>query len=655
MNFRTAPANLRPSPSEPLVLRQPAVRRKATLIGQILMEMGELAPGDMVRAIAMRAREDALFGDILLANQMVSEAGLYRGLARQFNCELADLKAHPPDVRLIEALGAPRCLQLGIVPWKRVGGATLVVTSRPDAFDKIRPELPASFGRVLMVVAPETAIHAALLPLCRGELTRRAETRVDESDSCRGWDTSAMARIAGALLIIIIVGFIAAPRATLLALTGWAIIALMFNTGLKAAAAWANYRAAQPNQTLFQSRRTGRPTLRLPKISILVPLYREREIAGRLVRRLGRLNYPRELLDICLIVEQDDIVTQNALKAADLPFWMRQIMVPRASLKTKPRALNYALDFCKGSIIGVYDAEDAPEPDQLFKVARRFHEAPKEVACLQGVLDFYNSRHNWLSRCFTIEYATWFRVVLPGLERLGFVIPLGGTTIFFRRQALEEIGGWDAHNVTEDADLGIRLARRGYRTELIATLTEEEANCRLWPWVRQRSRWLKGYAITWAVHMRNPARLLAELGPWRFFGVQLLFLGALSQFLLAPFLWSFWALPLGLPHPLQGTLSPTGIYLLTALFFTSEFISLAVGIIALAPSRHRGLWLWVPTLHLYFPLAAIAAYKGIWELFTKPFYWDKTSHGHSDFRDQKSVTTPPTTPRISRPPAPRQA
>ncbi|MFV2002207.1 MAG: glycosyltransferase family 2 protein, partial [Paracoccaceae bacterium] len=305
-------------------------------------------------------------------------------------------------------------------------------------------------------------------------------------------------------------------------------------------------------------------------------------------------------------------------------------VVPRAHLKTKPRALNYALDFCRGSIIGVYDAEDAPEPDQLFKVARRFHDSPPEVACLQGVLDFYNPRANWLSRCFTIEYATWFRVVLPGLEKLGFVIPLGGTTLFFRREALEKIGAWDAHNVTEDADLGIRLARHGYRAELIATLTEEEANCRFWPWVRQRSRWLKGYAMTWAVHMRSPRRLWADVGPWRFFGIQMLFLGAISQFLLAPVLWTFWALPLGLPHPLTQTISSEAFLLLTILFLSAEAVSLSVSIYALAPNRHKRLWLWVPSMHLYFPLGAIAAYKAVWEMISKPFYWDKTAHGLSD-------------------------
>ncbi len=231
------------------------------------------------------------------------------------------------------------------------------------------------------------------------------------------------------------------------------------------------------------------------------------------------------------MLEERDDVTRNTLAQTDLPPWMKVIEVPYTSgLTTKPRALNYALDFCRGRIIGVWDAEDAPDPDQLETVARCFHAAPPEVACLQGILDYYNPRANWLSRCFTVEYATWWRIIMPGIARLGFVIPLGGTTLFFRREALEKVQGWDAHNVTEDADLGFRLARFGYRTELIPTVTYEEATCRPWAWIRQRSRWLKGFMVTYFVHMRRPHQLMADLGPRKFWGFQIFFLTAISQF-----------------------------------------------------------------------------------------------------------------------------
>ncbi len=365
-----------------------------------------------------------------------------------------------------------------------------------------------------------------------------------------------------------------------------------------------------------------------------MPLFRERDIAPRLIKRLGRLTYPRELLDILLVVEEEDLTTRAALSASPLPRWMRVVVVPGGPIKTKPRAMNYAVNFARGSIIGIYDAEDAPEPDQIHKIVRRFHERGPEVACLQGVLDYYNPRTNWLARCFTVEYASWFRVVLPGLARMGFVVPLGGTTLFFRRAALQALGGWDAHNVTEDADLGLRLARHGYRAELIDTVTEEEANCRALPWVKQRSRWLKGYAITWAVHMRDPRLLWRQLGPMRFFGVQVLFLGTLSQFLLSPVLWSFWLVALGLWHPLDGVIPHWAALWLIGLFLLTEAVNIAVAAWAVRGRKHRHLLPWVPTLHFYFPLGALAAWKAAYEVLARPFYWDKTQHGVYDLGEQ---------------------
>ncbi|WP_374213257.1 glycosyltransferase family 2 protein [Psychromarinibacter sediminicola] len=361
-----------------------------------------------------------------------------------------------------------------------------------------------------------------------------------------------------------------------------------------------------------------------------MPLFREREIAARLVTRLDRIDYPRELLEICLVVEADDDVTRAALDAVDLSPHMRPIVVPEGTLKTKPRALNYALDFCRGTLIGIYDAEDAPAPDQITRIVERFHSRGPELACVQAVLDFYNSRSNWIARCFAVEYAAWFRVILPGVARLGLVTPLGGTSLFFRRTVLEELGGWDAHNVTEDADLGIRLARHGYRTEFIGSVTAEEANCRIWPWVKQRSRWLKGYMVTWLVHMRRPVRLFRQLGAWRFLGVQLLFLGTISQFLLAPLLWLFWLVPFGYAHPFAPALGPAELVPLVSVFLTSEAISLAVGLYAVRGPEHRHLAPWVLTMQFYFPLATLAAYRGLWELVTCPFYWDKTEHGLYD-------------------------
>ncbi|MDF3607436.1 glycosyltransferase family 2 protein [Paracoccus sp. DMF-8] len=331
-----------------------------------------------------------------------------------------------------------------------------------------------------------------------------------------------------------------------------------------------------------------------------------------------------------------------------LPRWIRVVKVPDGPIKTKPRALNYALNFCRGQIVGVWDAEDRPEPDQLHKVARHFHFAAPDVACVQGILDYYNPRTNWLARCFTIEYASRFRANLLGVARLGLVVPLGGTTLFFRRHALEAVGCWDAWNVTEDADLGVRLARRGWRTEMIDTITHEEANCRALPWIRQRSRWLKGYAMTWGVHMRDPVALWRDLGPRRFLAFQIQFLGTISQYLLAPVLWSFWLLSLGLFHPLReplgGIWEGAAVPALFGLFVASEILNIIVAGWAVRGPEHRHLRLWVPSLHFYFPLGCLAGWKAIYEVVTRPFYWDKTAHGIYDATSEAEAQPPATVP-----------
>ena len=642
-----------------LVTTRPAVSpqgSKRTPLGQLLRQMGALSDEDLATAVALQQREEARFGDILLANGFVTRADLYAALALQYNTSIADLKSEPPDVRLIDRLGAEFCIQNAVLPWKRVGAATVLICSRPDQFEALKAQMPAEFGRLHLAIAPEEDIQTALIAARHRSLAIRAETRVADHESCRTWDRGPVGRLAVAILLGIIALFIAAPVAGFALLTAWAVLTLVLNAAIRAVAAVYYLRKRRAGDTVeparsnveFLSRRREGGVQKLPTVSIMVPLFHETEIAGRLVKRLSAISYPRELLDICLVVEEDDTLTQETIARSDLPRWMRQITVPRGAVKTKPRALNFALDFCRGSIIGVYDAEDAPDPDQIHKIARRFAEAGPEVACLQGVLDFYNARTNWLSRCFTVEYAAWFRIVLPGLEKMGFAVPLGGTTLFFRREALEELGGWDAHNVTEDADLGIRLARHGYTTELIHTVTQEEANCRVWPWVKQRSRWIKGYAMTWGVAMRDPGALLRELGWWKFIGVQILFAGTLSQFVLAPVLWTFWALPLGLPHPLVGVM-PMGMFLgLGVVFLASELLNIAVGVMAVSGEKHRWLRWWVPTLHFYYPLASLAALKGLGEILHKPFYWDKTVHGifdDHDPEDDEALSDDPTQPR----------
>lgn len=622
-------SNLKLSLKEPRFAGALSVRKP---IGEILLDAGQITPQDLTHALDLQSHVDAPLGEILISEGLVEKQHVLAALSRQHNAQLADLDTDPPDLRLGKHLPSALCLEYGCVPWMVIGDTLLVATSRPNSFDQLRTCMGPDGLRLLPVIADSHQIQHQITRLYGKELARKAATRVPSAESCRTWEIAPIRRKlwAGGILALCAIALILAPLWTFTCAVLWAFVTLLASTALKAAAFWTQISHNTPERiAAFDNRRTR---FQLPKVSVLVPLLREKEIAGALIRRLTRLTYPKSLLNVVLVLEEGDHVTRATIARTTLPPWISVIEVPEANrLTTKPRALNYALDFCQGSVIGVWDAEDSPQPDQIERVVQRFQSAPPNVACLQGILDYYNSRANWLSRCFTIEYAAWWRIILPGVARLGLVIPLGGTTLFFRRDILEDLCGWDAHNVTEDADLGVRLARHGYVTELLPTVTYEEANCRAWPWVRQRSRWLKGFLITWCVHMRQPGQLLRDLGPKRFLGLQTMLLAGFCQFACAPLLWSFWLILMGLPHPVETTLGTPVLWAMVTVFILAETLNIALAMVAVSGKEHRHLMGWAFTLPIYFALGALAAFKALHEFVVRPFFWDKTEHG---------VTTP---------------
>lgn len=603
-------------------------------LGQHLLAAGKIAEGDLVHALELQRHVDAPLGEILIAEGRTDRHDVMQALAKQHNAQFADLAANPPDAALAERLSAAVCLQYQVVPWMSIGNTLLVATSKPNDFGQFCTSMGRDGLQMLPVVADAQQIRDQISRLHGAELVQRAATRVPADESCRTWGNKPRRRTAIAALVLAggATALIVAPLWSLTIVMLFAFTMLLMSTTLKVAALWAQY-AHRDDVPVPLFRRYTDP-VRMPRVSMLVPLLKEKEIAGALIARLSRLTYPKSLLDVVLVLEEGDDVTHATLARTELPTWISVIQVPEGNnLTTKPRALNYALDFCEGSIIGVWDAEDAPEPDQIERIVTRFQTAPQRVACLQGILDYYNPRANWLSRCFTIEYAAWWRVILPGIARLGLVIPLGGTTLFFRRSVLEKLGGWDAHNVTEDADLGVRLARHGYITELLPTVTYEEANCRAWPWIKQRSRWLKGFLITWCVHMRHPRQLLRDLGWVRFMGLHTVLLAGVSQFACAPLLWSFWLVLAGFPHPVAETLGMPVVWGMVIVFILAETLSVGLSMVAVSGKEHRHLMGWCLTLPFYFVLGAFAALKAIKEMVINPFYWDKTEHGVTSFAD----------------------
>ncbi len=367
----------------------------------------------------------------------------------------------------------------------------------------------------------------------------------------------------------------------------------------------------------------------LPGYSLLIPMYREPEVIPQLVASMKALDYPAHLLDIKLILEEDDAETRRALGGIALDERFEVVLVPPSQPKTKPKALNYALPLCRGELIAIYDAEDRPDPLQLKKAVGLFRASPTNVACVQARLNFYNPRDNWLARLFTLEYSLWFDHFLPGLERMGVPLPLGGTSNHFKAEALEAAGAWDPYNTTEDADLGIRLGQLGYATRMLDSTTLEEANVDLGNWIRQRSRWCKGYMQTWLVHMRSPARTFKRSGFLGFFSLQFFVGGTVLANLGLPFVHTLFALWLMRgAEPVSGLFpGPLGSMALTSLLVGNTFFILAFAWAGLKRSSVRDIAPWALTAPLYWALASVAAYKGLWQLFTRPFYWEKTQHG----------------------------
>ena len=396
----------------------------ARLLGRQLIEEGHITTTDLVHALEQQSKMDAQLGDILVANGALSSQTLLETLAMQSNAKHVDLNNDPCHASLSNILSAQICLKHQVVAWLRMGNSVLVARSHPDKFDVLRAEMKEAPFTFLPVIADPRQIQSQITRLYGEQLAEQALVHVPDHDSCRNWGQANLLKSRKVALGAVAVLFTIAifPDVALSIAMLWAALTLLLTIIIKGSGFLVHItgKSRPPAHTLKDV------NARLPCVSVMIPLFHEPEIADALITRLENLTYPKPLLDIVLVLEAADEITRTALQRIQLPSWIKVVVVPDAKgLTTKPRAMNYALDFCRGTIIGVWDAEDTPEPDQIEKVAARFNEAAPNVVCLQGMLDYYNARQNWISRCFTIEYATWWRVVLPGMARLGFVIPLG--------------------------------------------------------------------------------------------------------------------------------------------------------------------------------------------------------------------------------------
>jgi glycosyltransferase XagB len=431
-----------------------------------------------------------------------------------------------------------------------------------------------------------------------------------------------------ALLSLILLGLAQSPVTTLIALNVAMSVFYLGNFAFKGLLVlFGGVRVS--DETIAIEARALRDD-ELPVFTVLVPMYNEPAMLPMLAQALRSLDYPLGKLDIKLVLEASDHETIGVASKLGLEGMFEIIRVPPSLPRTKPKACNFALQFARGEYLVIYDAEDRPEPDQLRKVVATFRKSSASTACLQCSLSYFNSSENWLTRMFTLDYGLWFDQMLPGLDRLNIPIPLGGTSNHFKIDVLRELHGWDPFNVTEDADLGIRLTQKGYRVGIVDSTTFEEASCHAGNWIRQRSRWMKGYMQTLLVHTRHPLRFMRTVGPLGFLGFVFFIGGTVLSGLLSPVFWLLYmawviaaisGLEAVFPEPLLflslfNLLAGNG-----ALMFLNMMAPIRRGWLDLIP---YGL-----TAFAYWVILSIAAYRGLWQLLRNPFYWEKTHHGVS--------------------------
>lgn len=575
----------------------------------------------VLQQAAAAARQTGCFADEALVRlDLLGEEAYHRTLAAELGLPFLDR-----DVPVAPGARFPYSILLGLAPLDgaRNGRRLVVAPVGKRAVALLAAGRP--LGEGLTITTP-SALSRAVLRSQASAVARAAASGLADAQPHQSYRDGST-RTQQLLLVLAGSAVIAsgwlAPERTLSALT-LASAAIFFGMVLVRLGA---ARERIPTKPVRPLRREADGEL--PVYTLIVPLRRERRVLARLIRALAAIDYPKTKLQVMLVVEEDDAEMALAMAETRLPGHFEVIVAPPGEPRTKPRALNVALPLARGAFVAVYDAEDVPDPDQLRLAVATFMRAPPEVACLQARLVIDNTDDNWLTRLFTIEYATLFDVINPGLAANDLPVPLGGTSNHFRTAVLQELHGWDAWNVTEDADLGMRLALAGYRVRDLPSATIEEAPSTWRSWFDQRTRWMKGFMQVVVTHSRRPLDALRALGPVRFFAAVAMTLGTVVTALGYPV---FTAISLKVLHdgawlearqPLEAVRSAAAIIL-----FAAGLVAMILPAVkALGRRRWPGLLALVPLLPLYYALISIAAWRALFELLRDPFSWHKTEHG----------------------------
>lgn len=612
---------------------QPSQAREADHAGFAELDClhGVLAP-QVLQGAAQRSRELGIGADrVLIARGIIGEDAYLQHLARHIGASIETFAGLGrsdcplPDAKLADAA------RHGLLPLRRQDELHWVIAPRcVTARYLSRPGMQRNrAGRIHL--ASSSAFDQFLMQQCGGVLANVAgEGLRSRWPALSAGPTQGRGRFRAMSVVVLSLLLLAA--ASLLTSIPVAAAGSILAVWFLAFAALRLAASLMPGSPPASSPRLADDEL--PLYTIVVALYREASSVAPLLQALNSLDYPHEKLDIKIVVEPNDLETRAAIArfcaSAGTMLPLQVIVAPRTGPQTKPKALNCALPFARGTFIAVFDAEDRPEPQQLRAALAAFRTHSPNVACVQASLCIHNTRDGWLARMFGVEYAGQFDAFLPGLARFGMPLPLGGTSNHFRTDVLRAVGGWDPYNVTEDADLGMRLSRFGYRAVTFASTTFEEAPISFGAWLRQRTRWMKGWLQTWNVHMRAPRRFWRESGWSGWLALNLMVGGSVLTALVHPLLLLGLAAYFVAPRT-DGAVfaAPSGVLLpLHAVAITAGYIAtVIVGLTGLKRRRRiRDGWVLILT-PLYWLCLSLAAWRALLQLLTDPYRWEKTEHG----------------------------
>jgi cellulose synthase/poly-beta-1,6-N-acetylglucosamine synthase-like glycosyltransferase len=600
-------------------------------LGDVLVANGSVSPEELDAALAVQARTGSPLGSVLLSRDSVTPRALYTALAATWGAAYRETEADDLDEEIIARVDLNQLLREEWLPLGRDGdGVVTVLTSRRPT-DELRTAIGSALGEpVRLLVGSDWEVSRAIQRTHKAEVSDRAAHQLWRSDPEMSARTvlDRRQKIVGAIgLLAVAAAFVVEPRWSLIVTSIVVSLSFLISIAFKFAVCMTGARR-EFDVIVSDEEVAALRDDELPIYTVLVPCYKEAAIVDQLVTNLGGLDYPADKIQILLLLEADDAETLEAAKASKPPRTVTIVVTPDGHPKTKPKACNVGLMLARGEFLVIYDAEDRPDPDQLKKAVIGFRKAGSQAVCMQAALNYFNANENLLTRMFTLEYSFWFDYMLPGLDERHLPIPLGGTSNHFRTDALRELGGWDPFNVTEDADLGIRASVTGQRVGVINSTTLEEANRAYGNWIRQRSRWIKGYMQTALVHSRHPLRLIRSTGLRQASGFGMLIGGTPISFLATIPLYLLFLVSLFLPRATLSAYFP-GWVLWFSLLNLLLGNGLMIWVSMMGAFLRRRYWLvpWALLNPLYWIMHSISAYKALFQLITRPHYWEKTTHG----------------------------